>query len=358
MRYMAEDSLDMIQEFGERVAGPTLSRGIARLYSQHTRLRAGTSGLSSWTTKELLTRLGEGEKLLVAGMAAADSLDHRRYLRRAGEIFEWAATSSPAEMPVPVVLLAASAYQLAGYPARASGILSEHPLPDATSQVLAALLRADFPEAQRLLLETWRIDGGEDAVENRIGIALLDHLLHALGVLTAWLRWGEDARIETALITLEKVSHALRYDSDRFSWVLAVLFAAIGRSYQDDALWTVLSPLMTTVAVHSAVTREWHSLRRKCSHGHPSRRAFPVSCQMAPLHCVRLPVQGRPVWRNWLSFGICSGKQACRSFFTSLHREPYLLKSRQACHDPSAASGQPALPLLRSMAATISVHPT
>jgi len=247
MRHMAEDSLDMIQELGARIAGPALSRGIARLYSQHTRLRAGTSGLSSWTTDELLTRLGEGERLLVAGMAAEDSLDHRRYLRRAGEIFEWAATSSPTEMPVPVVLLAASAYQLAGYPARASGVLSEHPLPDATSQVLTALLRADFPEAQRLLLETWQIDGGEDAVENRIDIALLDHLLHALGVLTAWLRWGENARIETALTTLEKVSRALRYDSDRFSWLLAVLFAAIGRSYQDDALWTVLSPIMTTV---------------------------------------------------------------------------------------------------------------
>jgi len=39
----------------------------------------------------------------------------------------------------------------------------------------------------------------------------------------------------------------LRYDSDRFSWLLAVLFAAIGRSYQDNALWTVLSPLMRTV---------------------------------------------------------------------------------------------------------------
>jgi superfamily II DNA/RNA helicase len=229
------------------MAGPSLTRGIARLYSQHTRLRAGTSGLLSWTSDELLARLGEGEKLLVAGMAATDSLDYRRYLRRAGEIFEWAATSSPAVMPVPVVLLAASAYQLAGYPARASGILSEHPLPDATSQILVALLRADFPEAQRLLVETWRIDGGEDAVGNRFDFALLNHLLRALGVLTAWLRWGEDVRIETALTTFKKVSHALRYDSDRFSWLLAVVFAAIGRTYQNEALWTVLSPLMTTV---------------------------------------------------------------------------------------------------------------
>jgi len=121
MRYMAEDNLALIQAFGERMAGPSLTRGIARLYSQHTRLRAGTSGLLSWTNDELLARLGEGEKLLVAGMAAVDSLDYRRYLRRAGEIFEWAATSSPAVMPIPVVLLAASAYQLAGYPARASG---------------------------------------------------------------------------------------------------------------------------------------------------------------------------------------------------------------------------------------------
>jgi len=244
---MAEDSLDLIREFGERMAGPALTRDIARLYSQHTRLRAGTSGLSSWTNAELFARLGEGEKLLVAGIAAVDSLDHRRYLRRAGEIFEWAATTSPTEMPVPVVLLAASAYQLAGYPARASGILSEHPLPDTTSRVLAALLRADFPEAQRLLLETWRIAGSPETTNVPFGSALLDQLLRALGVLSAWLRWGDDVRIDTALTTLEKVSHALRYDSDRFSWLLAVVFAAIGREYQGEALWTVLSPLMRTV---------------------------------------------------------------------------------------------------------------
>jgi hypothetical protein len=244
---MAEDNLHLIQEFGERMAGPSLSRGIARLYSQHTRLRAGARGLLTWNTDELLARLYEGEKLLVAGMATADELGSRRYLRRAGEIFEWAATSSPAEIPVPIVLLAASAYQLAGYPARASGILSEHPLPDATSQILANLLRANFPEAQRLLVETWRIDGREEVLGNRYDFALLNHLLCAIGVLTAWLRWGEDSRIETALTTLKKVSHALRYDSDRFSWLLAVVFAAIGQTYQKEALWTVLSPLMATV---------------------------------------------------------------------------------------------------------------
>ena len=248
MRYMAENSLEIIQEFGEHTAGATLSRGIARLYSQHTRLRAGTSGLSTWTPEELSTRLNEGEKLLVAGMAIADSLEARRYLRRAGEIFEWAAASSPADMPVPVVLLAASAYQLAGYPARAAGVISEHPLSDTTSKVLIALLRADFPEAQGLLLDTWRTDDGEGESENRTNIALLDQLLHALGVLTAWLRWGEDSRIETALKSIEKVSNALRYDSDRFSWMLAVLFAAIGRSYKDNALWTTLSPLENTVS--------------------------------------------------------------------------------------------------------------
>ena len=149
MRYMAEDSLEMIQEFGKRTARSTLSRGIARLYSQHTRLRAGTSGLPTWETKELIARLNEGEKLLVAGLAIADKVEYRHYLRRAGEIFEWAAVSSPTELPVPVVLLAASAYQLAGYPARAAGVISEHPLSGTTSKVLIALLRADFPEEFR-----------------------------------------------------------------------------------------------------------------------------------------------------------------------------------------------------------------
>lgn len=248
MRYMAENCLGFIQEFGEHIAGASLSRGIARLYSQQTRIRAGASGLSTWTTKELVARLNEGEKLLVAGMAIADNSENLRYLRRAGEIFEWAAASSPANTLAPIVLLSASAYQLSGYPARASGVISENHISDTTSKVLIALLRADFPEAQRLLLEIWRTDGDKGESENRIDIALLDQILHALGVLTAWLRWGEDPRIETALKSIEKVSQALRYDSDRFSWLLAVLFAEIGRSYQDNALWTVLSPLMSEMS--------------------------------------------------------------------------------------------------------------
>lgn len=243
---MAENSLELIQDFGERLAGSVLSRGIARLYSQHTRLRAGTKGLSTWSDKELVTRLNEGEKLLVAGLAATNKLENRRFLRRAGEIFEWAATSSPPEIPVPVVLIAASAYQLAGYPARATGVLSEFPLPDNTSKILDALLRADFPEAQRLLVETWKVGSNNDP-ETRIDIALLDQLLRSLGVLTAWLRWGEESRIEKALSILEKLSVALRHDSDRFSWLLSVLFAAIARKYQVDALWPVLSPLRSAV---------------------------------------------------------------------------------------------------------------
>jgi len=240
---MAEGSQDIIKSFGERTAGATLSRGIARLYSHHTRIRAGTRGLSTWTSNELLTRLNEGEKLIIAGMAYADKSEYQRYLRRAGEIFEWAATSSPDELPAPVVLLAASAYQLAGYPARASGVLSEHTIPNTTSKILTALLRADFPETQRLLLEVWKTSNGEDVTENSIEIALLDQFLHAIGVLVAWLRWGEDSRLGTALKSIEKISNALRYDSDRFSWLLAVLFAEIGHIYQDNALWTVLSPL-------------------------------------------------------------------------------------------------------------------
>ena len=112
MRYMAENNLEVIQEFGDSLAGPVLSHGVARLYSHHTRLRAGTRGLVSWTNNELLSRLSEAERLLVAGMAVSDTADCQSYLRRAGEILEWAATSSSTEMPVPVILMAASAYQL------------------------------------------------------------------------------------------------------------------------------------------------------------------------------------------------------------------------------------------------------
>lgn len=247
MKGMAENSLKMITKFGESIAGGTLSHGVARLYSHHTRLRSGAKGLSSWTEGELFNRLAEGERLLIAGLTAAENATCQRYLRRAGEIFEWAATSMPSETPVPVVLLAASAYQLAGYSARASGVLSEHPLPDSTSKILTALLRADFPEAQRLLLEIWDLKPANGVTETSFDKALLDQLLRALGVMVAWFRWGDDPRIDIALTTIKKISNALRYDNDHFSWLLCELFAAIGYGYKRDALWTVLSPLLSMV---------------------------------------------------------------------------------------------------------------
>ncbi len=251
MRYLAEDNLDIIHRFGERVAGPSLSRGIARLYSHHTRLRAGTAGLSSWTNDEFSARLNEAEKLLVAGLALADSSDQRRYLRRAGEIFEWLATTTPpatpTEMSASVVLLAASAYQLAGYPARALGVLTEHPLSDATSRVLEALLRADFGRAQELLLDVWRLPKQEGEI-NQISMAVLDQLLRAIGVFAAWMRWGNEQRIEMALNTIDKVARASLYDIDRFSWLLSEAFSAIVRKFRDNALWTVLSPLMEAMS--------------------------------------------------------------------------------------------------------------
>jgi len=93
----------------------------------------------------------------------------------------------------------------------------------------------------------WRLSN-QEAGNNRIDTAVLDQLLRALGVLTAWMRWGDEQRIETALDTIEKVARASHYDIDRFSWLLSVMFAAIARKYREEALWTVLSPLKDSMS--------------------------------------------------------------------------------------------------------------
>lgn len=243
MRFQSENNEELIIKLGEELAGTTLTRGIARLYSQHTKLQAGKDGLPSWKKEELYQRIGEAERLIVAALSLNDNERSNRYFRRAAEILEWTATINPNPSGIPTVILAAAAYQLGGYPARSLGVLSEHSITKDTSKVLEFFLLGNFPKTQEQLLLVFQEKVSLEREADDLPSVILDQVLRAIGVFISWIRWGDDERIETAMRVLENVAKAATYDIDTYSWLLATLIARITRKYKEDAIWEVTSPL-------------------------------------------------------------------------------------------------------------------
>src|SRR4051812_34379405 len=117
--------LALASEIQQALASPnTLTREQARLYSQAVRLDWQATGLPSWTEEEAVRRLGDAERLIEAarvftelGQGPAASAAYRR----AGDLLEWlsraGARGGHEARPVPLALLAAACFQLAGFPA-------------------------------------------------------------------------------------------------------------------------------------------------------------------------------------------------------------------------------------------------
>lgn len=153
----SSETLDLAGKLRENLAGATISKSLARLYSEHTLLGAGGSGLVSWSSTETTDRLDDALRLLEAAFAEREGGNDkwRESARRAGEILEWLSHSQLNKDGLPTRLLAAAAYQLAGYPARSSGLLNAHIREENESNILKFLLKAEFPNLLSTLSTYW-----------------------------------------------------------------------------------------------------------------------------------------------------------------------------------------------------------
>jgi len=229
-------------------------RPVARLYSQHNKLRAGQPGLRSWKPEEFWDRLDDAVRLLEAAFLERKALQGdtwRNGVQRTGELLEWLTHIEMNRERLPLGMLSAAAYQLAGYPARANGILREHGRDDKESKILYALLQADFQRVLRELTTYW----GSATIQNMTGFDFSETSLSvhnfqslvvketasALGVLCAAMRWGNEARLEQALEKLSTVSKMLLHGQDFYSWLLAKLCAEVIATYAATSLRVHLS---------------------------------------------------------------------------------------------------------------------
>ena len=149
-----------------QLSGGALTPAVAKLYSQHTRISAGMPGLNFWRQDEAGERFADVAQLIDAALLKKEAGDDDWHLgmRRAGEILEWLTHPQFELHGAPTRLLAAAAYQLAGYPAMASSLLDRTPSPEYETRLPPPLLTTNFEELLSVLLNFWE---GDD----------LDHLL-------------------------------------------------------------------------------------------------------------------------------------------------------------------------------------
>jgi DEAD/DEAH box helicase len=219
---------------------------VARLYSHHTRLRENQSGLMTWSQMEANNHLHDVMRLLEVASVQRQTEDSQwqKTVLRAGEILEWLPISDTNSEDLSTRLFAAACYQLAGYPARASGLLGQDGGQDNESRILVALLKADFVGLLEQIAGYWartlpKIQGtatSNSQNANVIQEAIVRETVSALGLLCAVMRWGEDSRIHKALDKLTAVSKVVLHGRNPYSWILSKLCAEVAATYVENSM--------------------------------------------------------------------------------------------------------------------------
>src|SRR5712692_8854667 len=151
------ESIELAENIRKDLAGADLPRSYAILYSQYTRLSANRPSLSRWQESDALDCLNDAMRLLDAAFIEREAGNDAWHdsARRTGELLEWLSHPQLNTDGLPLRLLSAAAYQLAGYPARSSGLLHEDTSVLNESKILRSLLKAEFPNLLKQLTQYW-----------------------------------------------------------------------------------------------------------------------------------------------------------------------------------------------------------
>jgi hypothetical protein len=238
-----ENTNDLAGEVIRQLARSGLPPIFAKLYSQHTRLGANQPGLGGWFRGESFSRLEDALRLLEAAFIRRDAgeSDWTDGVRRCGELLEWLSHPQLNPGELPLSFLAAAAYQIAGYPARASGLLNQETTGTKESEIIRWLLKADFRSLLEAISQEWgrtysqgylnsnstSIGFSADGINQRI----IDETIRSLGILCAEVRWGDDPRIEKALDRLTTIGKIILHTESAYSWLLAKMCAEVASLY-------------------------------------------------------------------------------------------------------------------------------
>jgi len=251
----------LAKEVREALAERGLPPSFAKLYSQHTRLGTGQLGLQNWRGDETWLRLHDAMRLTACGLLEKEaSIDGwQNSLCRAGELLEWLSHSDLNPEKLPLLLISSAVYQLAGYPARSTGLLNQHDLDNEHSIILYYFLKADFRSLQQSLTEFWSTQSPDSSIfplpwhdaatlSERMHDWIATETASAIGVVCSFMRWGDETRVLLAIEKLSAVADLLLHGTDPYSWLLAKLCAEVAQIYYETSTRMTLTTLADSMS--------------------------------------------------------------------------------------------------------------
>lgn len=261
-----------------------------------------------WTERESHEQFADARRMLhaasilreVDGQASPESL---ACYRRAAELLEWLARSSdPVTRDVPVALLAAGAYQLAGLPAMATSLLRQGRYGGGIAEIFANFLSADFDSLLEHCALFWRDhpeltgrsgstgvlnaadladdesddpandeDGAApqrreaDRGESPVGWYVLVELIRVVGLLGDAVRRGSQGRVEQALNKLSDLNMLATRLSSEELWILINLIEGTAKRFADSSLHGRVRRLAENTPNQQA--RMWRFAREQFARG-------------------------------------------------------------------------------------------
>ncbi len=248
------------------LAGEKLNPVLAKLYSQHVRLGTRQGPLISFSRIEFVERLGDAVTLVDGSLRARGRGEDgwRDGLRRSAEILEWLAHPDLKPEGIPLSLLSAAAYHLAGYPARASTLAAQSGHDEQDAPLLRLLLRSDFPALLELAADIavseprreLEVGAGGDESLLRVQEFISSEVAAAMGILCAELRWGGQRRASRALAKLRAAASAMMPFADPYGWLVLRLVAEVADQALSQSLRGLVQPLEKTVDSDGRVALE------------------------------------------------------------------------------------------------------
>lgn len=238
-----------------------------------------------WSPRQSIEQFADARRLLHAA-SIFEETDGRNSepaascYRRAGEIMEWLARSNDGvTREVPAEVLSAGAYQLAGLPAMATGLLKRADLKGAGA-VMGSFLAGDFSQVLEHISRFWTVHEGltgrdgsaslldgigrrdrspefeewdaswderEDepphTSDGRVAWYVVVETVRSLGLIADGLRRGEVARTDLALEKLAALAElSTRLASDE-AWVMLRLVRAAAERFVRNSLHRLAAPL-------------------------------------------------------------------------------------------------------------------
>jgi hypothetical protein len=258
MPQLTERRLSLARELRNEIGlSGVLTPDQARLFSQAIRLGWRGTGLSIWTLDRRAQQLRDARRLLE--MAAVltelgDRTNAEDLWRRAGDLFEWLARSRPDEPAleenlVPLTLLGAAAFQLAGLPAMASALLNQDHSRISAGAIFAAFLSANFSGVLDEIGEFWSANPDLTGPASETSISPDDprfvgaELVRSLGLIAASLRMHQIDRLALSMARLRTLARVAKRSRVEDVWLVMELTAQVAERFISQSLWQGAMPL-------------------------------------------------------------------------------------------------------------------